>query len=165
MRTGRMMLILAALGAAVPLAAWAVRPPQQFAGPSDALWAAIVSVESGGNAGAYNPHDGATGPAQIRDVCLADINRIARLRGRTEEFAAADRLDPQAARRMWNLYLDYYGREYLKATGRTPTDEAYARIWNGGPAGWRKSSTLAYWQRVRGAMAARAAAPEPADAP
>lgn len=38
---------------------------------------------------------------------------------------------------------------------RPPTVEVYARIWNGGPEGWRKSSTLAYWRRVRNALAAR----------
>ena len=29
------------------------------------------------------------------------------------------------------------------------TAETYARIWNGGPDGWRKPTTAAYWRKVR----------------
>ena len=155
MRRGRIILALGAAAVGIPLAALALWGAEEFAGPSNALWRATVAVESGGHARAYNACDGATGMAQIRSVCLTDLNRIARLRGVAARFSAADRCDPRAARRMWNLYLDFYGRQYWRQTGRTPTDEVYARIWNGGPEGWRKSSTLAYWRRVRNALAAR----------
>jgi hypothetical protein len=121
-------------------------------GPSDALWHATVQVESKGNPHAYNPRDGASGIAQIRSVCLADVNRIARERGLGERYAAADLTDPAKARRLWALYLDYYGDVYEKQTGRAPTDEIYARIWNGGPTGWRKAATREYWERIRSAM-------------
>ena len=30
-----------------------------------------------------------------------------------------------------------------------PTYEVYARIWNGGPDGWKKRSTLKYWKKVK----------------
>jgi hypothetical protein len=92
---------------------------------------------------------------------LEDLHRIARLRGvparlpglgGQARFSAADRCDPRAARRMWDLYLDFYGREYWRQTGRTPTDEVYARIWNGGPQGWKRASTLPYWRQVRAAL-------------
>jgi hypothetical protein len=152
MRKVRTIGVLAALGALAPLGVLALASSSAGPGPSSALWRAIVAIESGGNAGAFNPHDGATGMAQVRTVCLEDVNRIARLRGLSERFAPADRTDPRAARRIWELYLGYYGDQYRKETGRTPTDEVYARIWNGGPAGWKKSSTVAYWQRVRAAM-------------
>jgi len=122
------------------------------ASPSGRLWQAICTVESGGDPVAYNRKEGAAGIAQIRPVCLRDVNRIARLRGVDERFTYADRHDPLAARRMWTLYLDHYGRAYARRTDRTPTPEVYARIWNGGPTGWRKRSTRGYWQRVRAAM-------------
>jgi hypothetical protein len=154
MRRGRIILALGAAAVGIPLAMLALCGDEEFAGPSSALWRAIVAVESGGNPLAYNACRGASGMAQIRSVCLTDVNRIARLRGVAARFSAADRCDPRAARRMWDLYLDFYGREYWKQTGRTPTDKVYARIWNGGPEGWRKSSTLAYWRRVRDALAA-----------
>ena len=122
------------------------------AGPDDLLWQAITQVESRGNARAYNPEDGATGIAQIRQVCLTDVNRIARRQRLDVRFAASDRNHPGAARRMWVLYLEYYGAQYAKVTGRAPTPEVYARIWNGGPDGWRKASTRGYWSRVRAAL-------------
>lgn len=146
-----MRLTLLSLAAGVALAATA----SANAAPSEALWQAIVHVESGGNVHAFNPRDGAAGVAQIRLVCLADANRIARDLAVAERFTPADRHCPAAARRIWNLYLTYYGRLYERMTGRPPTDEVYARIWNGGPSGWRRPATAAYWDRVRSALQRR----------
>jgi hypothetical protein len=53
---------------------------------------------------------------------------------------------------MWELYLAHYGEYYRKQTGREPTDEIYARIWNGGPSGWAKDATQGYWERVQAAF-------------
>ena len=122
--------------------------------PSQRLWNAIVDVESDGNPRAFNPHSGATGIAQIRTVCLTDCNRISRHRGDGREFASADRLRPGKSCEMWRSYLTFYGRQYQRKTGRTPTDEVYARIWNGGPDGWRRASTLSYWRQVQAALQA-----------
>ncbi|MBE3069907.1 MAG: hypothetical protein IMZ66_06695, partial [Planctomycetes bacterium] len=66
------------------------------AGPDDLLWQAITQVESRGDARAYNPKDGGTGIAQIRLVCLDDVNRIARQGGLDVRFAASDRTHPGA---------------------------------------------------------------------
>jgi len=143
----RTAAVCASLAAAVLLASAAAH-----ATPSGRLWKAICTVESGGDPEAYNPKEGAAGIAQIRPVCLRDVNRIARLRGEEERFTGADRHDPAAARRMWALYLDHYGKAYARRTGRAPTPEVYARIWNGGPTGWRKGSTRGYWRRVRAVL-------------
>jgi hypothetical protein len=155
----RMLMVIAAVAVGLPLAALALGSSGGSGTPSNALWQAIVTVESGGDLRAFNPNDGATGLAQIRSVCLEDANRIAQLRGLNDRFAAADRNNPRAARRIWDLYLDFYGKQYEKETGRKPTDEVFARIWNGGPTGWHKTSTLPYWTRVSAAMKT-AAAPE-----
>jgi hypothetical protein len=125
---------------------------EESPGPSDDLWAAIVQVESGGNAGAYNRRGGAAGIAQIRAVAVKDLNRIARLRGLEARYALADRYDSAKSREMWRLYLAFYGARYTKQTGEAPTDEVYARIWNGGPSGWAKNATQGYWDRVQTAF-------------
>jgi soluble lytic murein transglycosylase-like protein len=148
----RKTIFLLAVGGLMALPALAAIDGMISAAPSDALWHATVRVESGANPRAYNRHDGASGIAQIRGVCLNDVNRIARQRGLGARFTPSDLYDPVQARRIWELYLDYYGDAYQKQTGRRPTDEIYARIWNGGPNGWRKASTLEYWDRVRSAM-------------
>ena len=46
------------------------------------------------------------------------------------------------------LYLTYWGKEYTRNTGKIPSYEQYARIWNGGPKGLKKASTLDYWKKV-----------------
>ncbi len=143
----RTAAVRASLAAAVLLASAAVH-----AAPTGRLWHAICTVESGGDPDAYNRKERAAGIAQIRPICLRDVNRIARLRGEDDRFTHADRHDPDTARRMWILYLEHYGRDYTRRTGRPATAEVYARIWNGGPAGWRKRSTRVYWQRVRAVM-------------
>jgi hypothetical protein len=145
------LLLLILVG---PLAAEALRPsadaPASTLNPN--LWDATVAVESGGDPAAYNTTSGATGIAQIKAVCLADCNRIARLQGLDVQFAPADRWDAGKSRQMWELYLGYYGDKYVDETGESPTDEIYARMWKGGPTGWRKAATTGYWQRVQAAM-------------
>ena len=48
-----------------------------------------------------------------------------------------------------SFYLIRYGRWYEVTQGKAPTLEVLARIYNGGPSGWRKKSTEAYWKKVR----------------
>ncbi len=120
--------------------------------PSDRLWEATAEVESGRDPRAYNRREAAAGIVQIRPTCLKDINRIARLEGLDLRFTSADRYDVRQSRRMWKLYLKHYGELYRRTTGRDPTDQVYARIWNGGPRGYRKGATLRYWRRVFRAM-------------
>ena len=143
MRGMAILLCLAALGAAAG---------QCVAAPGTALWSAQVAVESRGNARAYNGRSGATGIVQIRMSALADVNRIARSMGLVVQYKPSDRLDPAKAREMWRLYLAYYGECYAEETGRQPSYQVYARIWNGGPTGWRKRDTRGYWGRVRNLM-------------
>lgn len=120
--------------------------------PSEDLWSGQVVVESRGDARAYNTREAAAGIVQIRPKCLADINRIAKKQGLAVRYTASDRFSASKSRQMWVLYLRYWGEQYAKETGREPTDEVYARIWNGGPTGWRKGTTRPYWRRVRDAM-------------
>lgn len=122
------------------------------AAPSEALWKATVHVESRGDPRAYNAREGAAGIVQIRMGCLADVNRIARLKGLSVRFTSSDRYKPARARKMWKIYLDYYGTYYARRAGRVADDEVYARIWNGGPSGYRKRATAKYWKRIREAM-------------
>jgi len=120
--------------------------------PDDTLWEATAEVESGGNPRAYRSGERAAGIVQIRPICVADVNRILRLWGDDRRFALADRYSLEKSREMWEVYLEYYGDRYAQRTGRAPTDEVYARIWNGGPEGWCKRRTLLYWRRIREAI-------------
>jgi len=144
-------LVLGALVLAALLVAALLLACDRFV-PGARLWDATCAVESAGNPWAYCPQTGASGIVQIRRTCLDDVNRIAHERRLGVQFTDADRYHPARARRIWQLYLEYYGWMYWKETGRLPTPEVYARIWYGGPDGWRRSSTVEYWRRVQKAM-------------
>lgn len=60
-----------------------------------------------------------------------------------------DAYDKRTSEEIALLYLTYWGKEYTRNTGKIPSYEQYARIWNGGPKGWKKASTLEYWKKVR----------------
>ena len=113
---------------------------------TDALWLAVCIIESGGNPRAYNAREKAAGIAQIRPICLRDCNRIAGYR----RWTLADRYDPIKSREMFNIYVHHYAKRVPRKA--CTLMEARARIWNGGPTGWKKPSTRAYWKRVQAQM-------------
>ena len=111
----------------------------------DRLWHAICHVESRGNPTDINHHEDAVGIAQIRQICLADCNLIvARKGGPAGYFTRGDRLDPAKSREMFLTYVLHYAPD--------GSPEQWARIWNGGPTGYVKKSTLGYWRLVLAAM-------------
>jgi hypothetical protein len=59
----------------------------------------------------------------------------------------SDCLDKEYSKKVILSYWDRYCTE--KRLGRKPTDEDRARIHNGGPNGYKKSSTLQYWKKIK----------------
>jgi hypothetical protein len=107
---------------------------------SDRLLNAIEQVESHGNASAIGDQGRALGSMQIWQCVVTDANRIA-----GTNYKHADAFDREKARTMARAYLNYYGRRI----GHAPTDQDYARIWNGGPSGHKKTATLGYWAKIK----------------
>ena len=112
---------------------------------SPALLAALLAVESGGNDRAVGDHGRAIGALQIHAGVVADVNR--RHGTRYTHAGMTNRADAVA---VCGLYLGTYATQ--ERLGRPVTDADRARIWNGGPNGWRKDATLGYAERVRRAM-------------
>jgi len=108
-----------------------------FAAPSDKLIDALVHVESKGENHVVGDNGRAVGVLQIHKEVVDDVNR----RYGTS-YTYADRKSIDKSREICRKYLLMYG-------GRNATDEKYARIWNGGPRGHRKTSTRAYWRKVK----------------
>ena len=104
------------------------------------LFTAIAAVESENGRTSDNVY-------QIRRVYLDDLGRIYGC-----HFADEVATDRHASEQVMLAYWEYYGEQYARRTGRQPTAEVLARIHNGGPNGWRKDSTLAYWAKVKAAM-------------
>ncbi len=121
---------------------------------SDSLITAIMQVESELNAKAIGDGGKAIGMAQIHKICVDDVNRIEKLIAKEEgrkpiRFTYEDRKSPSKSRQIMKIYLSWYGANYKKNTGFEATPEILSKIWNGGPNGWKKQATIAYWIKVR----------------
>ncbi len=105
------------------------------------LAAALIAIESSGNDHARGAR-GEVGALQVRAAVVEDVNRAFgtryTLRGMTNRAQAVAVL---------NRYLWIYATP--DRIGRPVTNEDRARIWNGGPNGWRRKSTLPYLRRFR----------------
>ncbi len=124
------------------------------------LITALLRVESGskaypqgddnaiGDKGLPNP---AYGPLQVRQPALDDVNR----RFGTS-YKAIDCLGNRPLS-IWVFlrYMDIYAT--AARLGRAVTDQDRARIWNGGPNGYKIGPTVGYW-----GLATKAANKKPA---
>lgn len=116
--------------------------------PADAGLLEVISmVESKSNDSAIGDNGRALGRYQIWACYVADVNRIA-----GTSYSHSDVHNPAKARAMVETYLEHYGKRYAKKTGKKPTMEVLCRIHNGGPDGWKKDSTLPYWEKCKKAQ-------------
>ena len=109
---------------------------------NDNLLDAITQVESGGDNSAIGDGGLAHGSLQIHKGVVLDVNRVYKT-----NYTHNDAFDRASAVDLFYKYLSIYAIE--RRLGHPPTDEDKARIWNGGPNGFRKSATVGYWQKVR----------------
>ena len=124
---------------------------------SPQLIAALVAVESRGNAAAVGDSGKALGILQIHATMVADANRIA-----GTHFTHREMLDPTKARAVANIVLDHYSHQIIRATGRNASNRELAFIWNGGAGAWRRADAPmndakqrileTYWNKVSKAL-------------
>jgi hypothetical protein len=110
--------------------------------------ACLIQIESGGDKtaiGDLNLKHHAYGVCQIRQPYLDDVNFFAGTDYTIEQVAASERLSKWAVL----VYVRKYGERYTRETGFLLTMEVAARIHNGGPNGWKRQSTLAYWEKFK----------------
>jgi len=108
---------------------------------TDQLMDAIAIVESSRGKTSNNVYQ--LKPIYVEDVCRITGQRI------THAQAIGD---DALARACIAAYWNHYGHAYWKQTGTEASAEALARIHNGGPDGWRRTSTHGYWLRVSEAL-------------
>ena len=116
---------------------------------SDDLVNSICQVESRNNPNAVGDNGKSVGIAQIQKICVDDVNRILKLQKKSKRFTYDDRKNVEKSKEMMKIYLSFYGRLYEKETGLKVTPKILARIWNGGPKGYKVKATYAYYQKVR----------------
>jgi hypothetical protein len=97
---------------------------------------AIIHVESRGDSTAYNKREDAVGVLQIRPIMLREVNRLLGY----DKYNLEDRWSKAKSIEMFNV---------IKNHTTNPTDEKLARNWNGGWNGYKKQSTLKYWNKVK----------------
>ena len=102
----------------------------------DSLIAAIIHVESRGDSMACNAGEDAVGVLQIRPIMVREVNRLLK----ENKYTLADRWSKSKSIEMFNVIKDHT---------TNPTNEILARNWNGGWNGYKKKSTLKYWQKVK----------------
>ena len=108
------------------------------------LLPALIQVESGGNPDAIGDNGKAYGVLQIWDICVQDVNRVYKTKYTHEMMFSA-----RHSKNLAIHYLMHWGKKYKEKTGKEPTKEVLARIWNAGPIGYKKKSSLIYWLKVR----------------
>ena len=102
----------------------------------DSLIDAIIHVESRGDSMAYNAGEDAVGVLQIRPIMMREVNRLLK----ENKYTLDDRWSKSKSIEMFNV---------IKAHTTNPTNERLARNWNGGWNGYKKKSTLKYWNKVK----------------
>ena len=110
----------------------------------DKLIAVLMMIESGGNPNEIGDNGKAVGILQIHKIVIDDVNRIY-----GTDYRYDDRTDVKHSDSICRLYLAYWGDKYEQEMDMKPSLETYARIWNGGPRGWNKKSTIKYWNKVK----------------
>lgn len=97
---------------------------------------AIMYVESRGDTNAHNIKEDAVGCLQIRPIMLREVNRLLGY----NKYNLFDR---------WSKAKSIEMFEIIRQNTPNPTDEKLARNWNGGWNGYKKQSTLKYWNKVK----------------
>lgn len=81
---------------------------------------------------------------QITKICIDDVNRLY-----GTSYTMLDALDKRRSEEIAVLYLSYWAWKSKQPL----TAELCARIWNGGPNGWKKQCTVKYWHKVKRELA------------
>lgn len=89
----------------------------------------------------------AYGPMQIRKVYITDANQVLGTNYKAEDCLG----NRELSIKIFRAYMSRYAKRSV--LGFEPTDETIARIHNGGPTGWKRSTTEGYWLKVRKQLA------------
>lgn len=110
----------------------------------DTIIPALIDVESAGQLNVIGDNGKAWGQLQIWEIVVDDVNRIYKTNYKHEVA-----LTYYGSIEICLLYLHYWGNHYEKKTGKEASYEVLAKIWNGGPTGYKKDATVEYWKRVK----------------
>lgn len=113
------------------------------------LIAVLIMVESSGNNLAIGDNGKSVGCLQIQQGVIDDVNRVYKV-----DYTEEHRYNRSSSKDICQYYLNYWVKKAYVST-EFPADKTFnineiaARIWNGGPNGHKKKSTLKYWEKVK----------------
>jgi hypothetical protein len=99
-------------------------------------------VESEHNPKAVGDDGKAYGIIQIHEIAVDDVNRVY-----GTNYVHEDAFNIQKSEELFELYIKYWSKKLCEREGRDATTEDIVRIWNGGPKGYKKSSTKWYLRK------------------
>lgn len=102
----------------------------------------ISIVESGGDPNAVGDNGAALGMYQLHAAYVQDASEYAGI-----HYEHEDAFDKQRSEAIITAYMNRYATK--ERLGREPTIEDICRIHNGGPNGFKNSSTDAYWEKCK----------------
>ena len=111
---------------------------------TDYLLEALIQVESKGNENAVGDKHlsrPSVGVLQLRPVMVREVNRILKKHKVKKKYTLEDRYSKEKSIEMFYIWQSFH---HLN-----DSDEVIARCWNGGPRGWKRNSTLHYWDKVQ----------------
>ena len=111
---------------------------------------ALIEVESNGDdnaEGDMHLQNHTFGCLQIRLPVCIDVNNKFNTSIEPQDMLGNRALSIDT----FHKYISIYAT--AARLGREPTDQDCARIWNGGPNGYKSGATVHYWEKVEGAMA------------
>ena len=109
-----------------------------------ALMVLLLQLESGGDNLAVGDGGRSHGCLQISAAVVQDVNDHY-----NTKYDRQDAYNRQRSQEICGLYLLRWGRQYERETGMKASPEVLARIWVGGPDGWREDCTDPYWVRLK----------------
>ena len=105
---------------------------------------ALIQVESRGNDSAVGDRHikggEAVGALQIRPIMVREVNRILKIQKSDKRYKLKDRFDRNKTIEMFYIWKNYHHND--------SDFETIARNWNGGPRGYKRNSTIRYWNKV-----------------
>lgn len=84
------------------------------------------------------------GILQIKQIAIDDVNHTY-----GTNFVHEDAFEIEKAERIFKLYIKRWVKHLERVEGRKATNEDVVRIWNGGPNGYKKKSTLIYYNKYK----------------
>jgi len=111
---------------------------------TDYLLEALIQVESRGNENAVGDKHlsrPSVGVLQIRPIMVREVNRILKRHKVKKIYSLEDRYSREKSIEMFYIWQSFHHAD--------DSNEVIARCWNGGSRGWKRNSTIHYWDKVK----------------